>query len=132
MVTLILAAEVRGSLQATLSLLSTVLTAIQVQQQYEKGCVSNVNPVDFTGLLLGTSGLTATGLKFLNVAPQAMSSVSEFAGTAAVPIQAYQNWMTTFQIMYNTNLPNANGYSGTGDEQFQAALDDAASGGGNW
>jgi len=30
--------------------------------------------------------------------------------------------------MYNTNLPNAPAYCGNSNEQFQAAIDDAASG----
>ena len=47
----------------TLSLLSTILTYIAVQKQYNNGGVSNVNAVDFTGLVLGTSGLTTAGLK---------------------------------------------------------------------
>ena len=116
----------------TISTLSMMLTYVQVQKQYDQGGVSNVNPVDFTGLVLGGVGVTASGLKFLNVAPRTMSWVSEFAGNAAIPLAAYQNWMTAFQIMYNTNLPNANGYSGTAEQQFQAALDDAASDGNNW
>jgi hypothetical protein len=85
-----------------LSLLSTTLTYWEVRDQYNAGGVSNVNPVDFTGLVLGTTGLAASGLKYLNGAPEAMTSVSEFAGTDAIPIAVYQNWNMAFQITYNT------------------------------
>jgi RHS repeat-associated protein len=98
----------------SLSLISTTLTAIQVQQQYEKGGPSSVNPVDYTSLALGGLGLSASVLKYLKVTPQAMNSVSGFAGIGGLGIGTYQNWMGAFNTMYNTKLPPA--YSG--DQQF--------------
>ena len=96
------------------SFFANLLTAVQVRDQYEEGGIRNVNPADATGLALGTTGLTASGLSYLGIAPQTMSSIAGFSGVGGLAVGTYQNWMAAFKIMYNTNLPPA--YSG--DQQY--------------
>lgn len=107
-----------------ISLLANVLTAIQVRDQYEHG---NVDPIDAAGLTLGTTGLFSNGLSAFGFAPKTLGAISEFTGVGGMVLGTYQTWMTTFQTIYNTNLPNSNPYNGNTDTQFQAALDDQVS-----
>jgi RHS repeat-associated protein len=115
-----------------ISLLANLLTLIQVRDQYLKGGLGGIDKVDGASLALGTTGLFATGLSKFGIASKTLGTVSEFTGVGGLAIGVYQTWMTSFQIMYNTNLPNANPYSGDANTQFQAAIDDQASGGNKW
>ncbi len=115
-----------------LSLLANVLTFIQVRDQYLKGGLSNVNPLDALGLTMGTTGLLANRISYFGFFQKSMCAVSEFTGVGGMVLGTYQSWMSAFQIIYNTNLPNSNPYSGDAKAQFQAAMDDEATGGNRW
>jgi RHS repeat-associated protein len=115
-----------------LSLLANTLTFIQVRDQYLKGGPSNINPVDALGLTLGTTGILANGLSAFGFAPKIMGAISGATGIGGMALGAYQSWMTTFQIIYNTKLGNSNPYVGDAATQHQAALDDEAAGGNRW
>uniref|UniRef100_UPI0025E1BB9B RHS repeat domain-containing protein n=1 Tax=Sediminibacterium sp. TaxID=1917865 RepID=UPI0025E1BB9B len=106
-----------------MSLLANLLTAIQVRDQYLNG---NINPLDALGLTLGTTGLAANGLAYFGFAPKTLGAVSGVTGAGGMVLGTYQNWMTTFQIIYNTKLYNKNSYVGDSNAQFQAAMDEAA------
>ncbi|PVD50039.1 hypothetical protein DC498_22225 [Terrimonas sp.] len=81
-----------------ISLVSNLLTAIQVRDQYLKG---DISPVDATGLALGTSGLTAEGLSYFGFAPQTMSAISTIAGRASIGLAAFQNMYMALDMIYN-------------------------------
>lgn len=115
-----------------LSLLANILTFIQVRDQYLKGGSSNVNPLDALGLTMGTTGIIANGLSAFGFAPITMGAISGATGIGGIALGVYQNWMTTFQIIYNTKLGNSNPYVGDANTQFQAAMDDEAAGGNRW
>jgi RHS repeat-associated protein len=115
-----------------LSLLANVLTFIQVRNQYLNGGLSNINPVDGSALVFGTTGLFANIISKAGLAPKAMGTVVEFTGVGGLVLGTYQSWMTAFQIMYNTNLPNNPQYSGDVKDQFDASMNDQKTVGNNW
>jgi len=115
-----------------ISFLANLLTFLQVRDQYLKGGFGGINPVDGAALTLGTTGLFANGLSAFGFASKTLSAIGEFTGVGGMAIGTYQSWMTTFQTIYNTKLPNSNPYSGDAKAQFQAAMDDQAAGGNKW
>lgn len=82
--------------------------------------------------MAGVIGIIANGLSAFGFAPKAMGAISGITGIVGMGLGVYQNWMTTFQIIYNTKLGNSNPYVGDAATQRQAALDDEAAGGNRW
>jgi RHS repeat-associated protein len=109
-----------------ISMTSTLLTFVQIRDQYLGGREA-INSLDVTGFTLGTVGITADILKYFRVAPTTLAAVSEVTGVGGIILGTFQMWMTTFGIMYNTNLP-LNKYSGDAQAKFEAAMDEQIKG----
>ncbi|THU39407.1 hypothetical protein FAM09_12950 [Niastella caeni] len=86
----------------SLSVASNVFTAVQVHDQYMKGGVKNINPVDATSLTLGTTGVVVNGLGLLGYeGGAALSTIGRFAGFGGLAITAYQSWSMIYQPIFD-------------------------------
>jgi RHS repeat-associated protein len=84
-----------------ISFLTNLLTALEVRDQYMNGGISNVNPMDATGLVLGTSGLTANIVSRFGFAPQSMTVISNVAAKGSFALAGVQNMHMALDYIYN-------------------------------
>jgi hypothetical protein len=93
-----------NSLGTKINLLNTALTGYQVYDQYKKGGISNINPVDATSASISTISLIAKGVSSFGFGGSAFALISEGATFGGYAVAVYQSWYMIYKPMNDLNF----------------------------